>query len=139
MTIAGLVLIFRHNRHIVGDLLSDLENDIDRENLKRLLHYSRRLAGFRGRTRYVLHSIEEVLESGMVILTDLESLKFADITITRSDEDLSAMYLTAKKEGSPRGMHDHEELELLLESFSKQVEEFVSEVEDMTVRWVGGH
>jgi magnesium transporter len=54
----------KYTRSIVGDLLSDLENDIDRENLKRLLHYSRRLAGFRGRTRYVLQSIEEVLESG---------------------------------------------------------------------------
>jgi magnesium transporter len=43
------------------------------------------------------------------------------------------MYLTAKKDGSPRGLHDHEELELLLESFSKQVEEFVSEVENITV------
>jgi magnesium transporter len=43
------------------------------------------------------------------------------------------MYLTAKKERKARGVHDHEELELLLESFSKQVEEIVSEVEAITV------
>jgi magnesium transporter len=50
-----------------------------------------------------------------------------------SDEDLSSMYLTAKKEHRARGLQDHEELELLLESFSKQVEEIVSEVEAITV------
>ncbi len=121
----------KYTRSIVGDLLSDLENDIDRENLKRLLYYSRRLTGFRGRTRYVLHSIEEVLESGespskppLCVLTCLCCL---------TDEDLSAMYLTAKQQHQPRGLHDHEELELLLESFSKQVEEIVSEVEAITV------
>lgn len=50
------------------------------------------------------------------------------------DEDLSAMYLTARKLGKPRGLHDHEQLELLLESFSKQVEEIVSEVDSTVVR-----
>jgi magnesium transporter len=49
------------------------------------------------------------------------------------DEDLSAMYLSAKKAHQPRGLTDHEELEMLLESFSKQVEEIVSELETMTV------
>lgn len=97
-----------YTRQIVSELLADLENDIDRENLKQLLHYSRRLAGFQSRVKYVLASIEEVLES---------------------DEDLSAMYLTAKSEHRPRSLADHEELEMLLESFAKQVEEIVSEVD----------
>lgn len=44
------------------------------------------------------------------------------------------MYLTARKLGKPRGLHDHEQLELLLESFSKQVEEIVSEVDSTVVR-----
>jgi hypothetical protein len=43
------------------------------------------------------------------------------------------MYLSAKRAHQPRGLTDHEELELLLESFSKQVEEIVSELETMTV------
>ena len=51
----------------------------------------------------------------------------------RIDEDLSAMYLSAKKAHQPRGLTEHEELEMLLESFSKQVEEIVSELETMTV------
>lgn len=97
-----------YTRQIVGDLLADLEVDIDRENLKRLLYYSRRLAGFQSRVKYVLASIEEVLES---------------------DEDLAAMYLSAKRDQQPRATADHEELEMLLESFAKQVEEIVSEVD----------
>jgi len=43
------------------------------------------------------------------------------------------MYLSAKKAHQPRGLTEHEELEMLLESFSKQVEEIVSELETMTV------
>lgn len=97
-----------YTRQIVGELLADLEVDIDRENLKRLLYYSRRLAGFQSRVKYVLASIEEVLES---------------------DEDLAAMYLSAKRARQPRATADHEELEMLLESFAKQVEEIVSEVD----------
>lgn len=50
-----------------------------------------------------------------------------------TDEDLSAMYLSAKKLNEPRDTHDHEELELLLESFSKQVEEIMSEVDTIVV------
>ena len=50
------------------------------------------------------------------------------------------MYLTAKAQGKPRGLHDHEQLELLLEGFSKQVEEIVSEVDNTVVRlWLRLH
>lgn len=51
-------------REVVNDLLADFESDISRDNLRRLLHYSRRIAGFQSRAKYVLGSIEEVLESG---------------------------------------------------------------------------
>lgn len=40
------------------------------------------------------------------------------------------MYLTDKKNGIER-VDDHEELEVLLESFSKQVEEIVNEAENI--------
>ncbi len=43
------------------------------------------------------------------------------------------MYLTDKKNGNAREIDDHEELEFLLESFSKQVEEIVSEVGNIDV------
>lgn len=44
------------------------------------------------------------------------------------------MYLSDKKIGVMRGLNDHSELEVLLESFAKQVEEIVNENETMTVR-----
>lgn len=43
------------------------------------------------------------------------------------------MYLTDKKSGAPRAANDHEELEVLLESFAKQVEEIVNEAENTQV------
>ena len=52
---------------------------------------------------------------------------------TTLDEDLAAMYLTDKRNGTPRRLSDHEELEVLLESFSKQVEEIVNEAENIQV------
>lgn len=53
--------------------------------------------------------------------------------IASIDEDLAAMYLTDKKNGKPRTVRDHDELEVLLESFSKQVEEIVNEAETISV------
>lgn len=50
-----------------------------------------------------------------------------------SDEDLSAMYLSDKQKGSPRAASDHDELEVLLEFFAKQVEEIVNEAENIQV------
>ncbi|KAE8541056.1 hypothetical protein D1P53_002410 [Cryptococcus gattii VGV] len=100
------------SRHIVQQLLADLEDHIDRENLRKLLHYSKRIAAFQSRARYVKSAIDELLDS---------------------DEDLSAMYLTSRAQGRPRALHDHEQLELLFESFVKQVEEIVSEVDTTVV------
>ena len=43
------------------------------------------------------------------------------------------MYLSDKLNNVPRKVHDHEELEVLLESFAKQVEEIVNEAENIQV------
>ena len=43
------------------------------------------------------------------------------------------MYLSDKRKGLPRKLDDHEELEVLLESFAKQVEEIVNEAENIQV------
>ena len=45
------------------------------------------------------------------------------------------MYLSDKKNGIDRVTHDHEELEVLLESFSKQYEEIVNESENIEARF----
>lgn len=48
------------------------------------------------------------------------------------------MYLTDKKNDVTRAREDHEDLEMLLESFAKQVEEIVNEADTMIVRFDGG-
>ncbi|CAK9785661.1 cora-domain-containing protein [Cutaneotrichosporon oleaginosum] len=95
-------------RRLVDSLLEKFEHDIDRENLRRLLHYSRRLAGFQTRAKSIKSGFDELLDS---------------------DEDLAAMYVSDRMHGRPRAVHDHEQLELLLESFTKQVEEVISEID----------
>lgn len=97
-------------RNLIGGLLAELEDDIDHDRFKRLLHYSRRLASFSNRAKLVQEALEEVLEQ---------------------DEDLAAMYLSDKNNGITRKPSDHEDLEVLLESFSKQVEEIVNEAENI--------
>lgn len=44
------------------------------------------------------------------------------------------MYLTDKRNGIQREPSDHQDLEVLLESFAKQVEEIVNETETTQVR-----
>ncbi|GAA6054356.1 hypothetical protein JCM3770_003333 [Rhodotorula araucariae] len=95
--------------HVV-ELLAHMEENIDRDNLRLLLHYSRKLSIFQKRATLVQECLDELLAN---------------------DDDLSGMYLTAKAQGKPRAPNDHEEVELLLESFSKQCEEVVSEVETL--------
>jgi len=95
-------------RNLVGGLLAEMEDNIDHDRFKRLLHYSRRLASFKNRATLVEEAINEVLSQ---------------------DEDMDAMYLSNKKNNQL--VTDHEELEVLLESFSKQVEEIVNEAENI--------
>jgi len=40
-------------RNLVGGLLAELEDNIDHDRFKRLLHYSRRLASFKNRAQLV--------------------------------------------------------------------------------------
>ena len=41
-------------RNLVGGLLAEMEDNIDHDRFKRLLHYSRRLASFKNRAKLVL-------------------------------------------------------------------------------------
>ncbi|KAL7408831.1 hypothetical protein BDY24DRAFT_356684 [Mrakia frigida] len=101
-----------YTRKIVNDLLAELEDNITREKLRSLLHHSRRLTGFNNRATGVMECIEEVLEN---------------------DEDMVAMYLADQRTRplgtAQREEKDHGEIEILLESVQRQVEEIVNEVE----------
>ncbi|KAF9075230.1 hypothetical protein BDP27DRAFT_1257704 [Rhodocollybia butyracea] len=97
-------------RTYVNGLLAELEDDINHNRFRQLLHYSRRLAAFQNRAKLVGEAIDEVLSQ---------------------DEDMVAMYLTDKKNGVEHESLEHEELEQLLEFFSKQVEEIVNEAQNL--------
>ncbi|KAF2465988.1 cora-domain-containing protein [Lindgomyces ingoldianus] len=91
-------------------VLRELEEDIDRDKLRYLLIYSKKLGTFEQKARLVRDSLTELLEA---------------------DDDLSAMYLSEKAEGKVRNEHDHTEVEMLLESYHKVADEIVQAAENL--------
>ena len=91
-------------------VLRDLEEDIDRDKLRYLLIYSKKLGSFEQKARLVRNALEELLEA---------------------DDDLSAMYLSEKAEGKTREDDDHTEVEMLLESYHKVADEIVQAAENL--------
>ncbi|PGH11394.1 hypothetical protein AJ79_04895 [Helicocarpus griseus UAMH5409] len=100
----GLEAEFEGVREPVVRVLRALEEDIDRDKLRHLLIYSKRLGTFEQKARLVRDAIEDLLEA---------------------DDDLTAMYLTEKAKGVHRQEHDHQEVEMLLESYHKVCDEIV--------------
>ena len=97
---------FEAVREPVIRILSELEDDIDRHKLRLLLILSKRVSTFEQKVKLVRDAIEELLEA---------------------DDDLAAMYLTEKSHDLTRGLDDHAEVELLLESYNKLSDEIVQE------------
>jgi magnesium transporter len=91
-------------------VLRELEEDIDRDKLRYLLIYSKKLGSFEQKARLVRNALEELLEA---------------------DDDLSAMYLSEKAEGKTREDDDHTEVEMLLESYHKVADEIVQSAENL--------
>lgn len=90
----------------VMHLLSDLEEDVDREKLRILLVLSKKVSTFEQKARLVRDAIDELLDA---------------------DDDLSEMYLTEKTRDISREDDDHTEIEMLLESYHKICDEVVQE------------
>lgn len=101
---SGLEQEFEQVREPVVGVLRDLEEDVDREKLRHLLIYSKKLGTFEQRARLVRDAIEDLLEE---------------------DDDLAAMYLTETANGNERSDDDHTEVEMLLESYHKVCDEIV--------------
>ena len=119
---SGLEVEFDGVRDPVVRVLRALEEDIDREKLRYLLIYSKRLGAFEQKARLVREAIEGLLED---------------------DGDLSTMYLTETAQGRPRDAKDHSEIEMLLESYHKVTDEIVessatlvSEIRNTEEMWV---
>ena len=101
---SGLEAEFEGVREPVVRVLRALEEDIDRDKLRHLLIYSKRLGTFEQKARLVRDAIEDILEA---------------------DDDLTAMYLTERGGNVYREEHDHQEVEMLLESYHKVCDEIV--------------
>jgi magnesium transporter len=101
---SGLEQEFETVREPVVQVLRELEEDIDREKLRHLLIYSKKLGIFEQKARLVRDAIDDLLED---------------------DDELSAMYLTEYAQGRERDPEDHEEIELLLESYHRVADEIV--------------
>lgn len=97
---------FEGVREPVVRVLRQLEEDIDRDKLRNLLIYSKKLGTFEQKAKLVRDAIDELLEA---------------------DDDLAAMYLTEKGHDLIRGEDDHTEVEMLLESYHKLCDEIVQE------------
>lgn len=95
---------FEGVREPVVRVLRELEEDIDRDKLRHLLIYSKKLSTFEQRAKLVRDAIDELLEA---------------------DDDLAAMYLTEKNHDIIRADDDHTEVEMLLESYHKVCDEIV--------------
>jgi magnesium transporter len=91
-------------REPVVRVLRELEEDIDRDKLRYLLVYSKKLSTFEQKAKLVRDAIDELLDA---------------------DDDLAAMYLTEKARGKRRGVDEHTEVEMLLESYHKLCDEIV--------------
>ena len=100
----GLEEEFNGVREPVVRVLRALEEDIDRDKLRHLLIYSKRLGTFEQKARLVRDAIDDLLEA---------------------DDDLAAMYLTERANGVQRDENDHQEVEMLLESYHKVCDEIV--------------
>jgi magnesium transporter len=102
---SGLESEFALVRDPVTHILSELEEDIDRDKLRHLLISSKKLGTFEQKARLVRDAIDDLLEA---------------------DDDLAAMYLSERKQtGKPRAENDHQEVEMLLESYHKICDEIV--------------
>ncbi|KAL4923571.1 CorA family magnesium transporter [Aspergillus undulatus] len=100
----GLEEEFNGVREPVVRVLRALEEDIDRDKLRHLLIYSKKLGTFEQKARLVRDAIDDLLEA---------------------DDDLASMYLSERANGVHREEHDHQEVEMLLESYHKVCDEIV--------------
>lgn len=102
---SGLESEFEGVREPVVRVLRELEEDIDREKLRHLLIHSKKLGTFEQKARLVRDAINDLLDA---------------------DDDLASMYLTERRvQGKQRNENDHQEIEMLLESYHKICDEIV--------------
>ncbi|KAL8732360.1 MAG: hypothetical protein Q9166_002758 [cf. Caloplaca sp. 2 TL-2023] len=101
---SGLETEFEGVSEPVVRVLRELEEDIDRDKLRHLLIYSKKLGTFEQKARLVRDAIDDILDA---------------------DDDLVSMYLSERAQGKIREEDNHTEVEMLLESYHKVCDEIV--------------
>lgn len=101
---SGLEGEFEGVRDPVVRVLRELEEDIDRDKLRQLLVYSKKISSFEQKARLVRDAIDDLLEA---------------------DDDLASMYLSEKAVSIDRSEDEHTEVEMLLENYHKVADEIV--------------
>ena len=96
MVIGELDVEYQELKKPVNQVLEELDQDVDREKLKKLLDISKQVSAFRQKVKRVRTALHTVLEA---------------------DDDMAAMYLGDKAAGKPRAEADHAEVEMLIENY----------------------
>lgn len=97
---------YKQHYSICGQILNELEDQIDRDKLRDLLIRSKNLTSFYQKSLLIRDVLDELLES---------------------DEDLASMYLSEQKTEAD----DFADLEMLLETYYKQCDEYVQQSESL--------
>lgn len=98
------------HRTVLKNILLSLEHSIERTKLRYLLIESKKLAQFHQKVKLVGDLLNDILEQ---------------------DDELNALYLTERLRGTERVSANHQEIELLLESYCATIDEIVQTVEDL--------
>lgn len=99
------------HKTVINNILTGLESDIERTKLRYLLIQSKKLAQFHQKASLISELLHDLLDL---------------------DEELNSLYLTEILHGMCRRSHNHQEIELLLESYYAAVDEIIQTVEDLS-------
>ncbi|CUM54056.1 unnamed protein product [Debaryomyces tyrocola] len=98
------------HKTVLQNILSRLEESIERVKLRYLLIQSKKIAQFHQKTKLIRDLLDNILEQ---------------------NDELNALYLTEISKGKPRLQANHAEAEMLLESYYKTIDEIVQTVENL--------
>lgn len=99
------------HKTVLGNILTSLDSSIERSNLRYLLIQLKKLAQFHQKAKLIGD-----------LLTDL----------LNDDDDLNELYLTEELQGKKRVAFNHQEVELLLESYYTTIGEIEQTVENLS-------
>ncbi|KAK6203345.1 mitochondrial MRS2-like protein [Scheffersomyces amazonensis] len=100
----------RVHKTVLQNILSGLEDSIERVKLRYLLIQSKKIAQFHQKASLIRDLLDDLLDQ---------------------DEELNALYFTDSHKGIEREGNNHTEVEILLESYYKMSDEIVQTVENL--------